>query len=156
MGNVPRFPMTIRHMKYVRAALVASAGALLIAVGVWAWRAYHYPQGLVQCMRNMAEIRRALIWETDAWPRDDQGNVLWPEKLPPVEEHLLTCPTCGEPYVFSATAPSGDRIRRDDSRRFVLWCPRPCHAGQRVFLLGDMGVRACREEGVDWHCQRVP
>jgi hypothetical protein len=76
-------------------------------------------------------------------------------------EKLLICPACKEPYIYSAIAPSGNRIPgwTDSEKRnfhfFIMWCPKPCHFNKRNFLRWDHScLPPLSDNEVSWYYQR--
>jgi hypothetical protein len=69
---------------------------------------------------------------------------------------LWICPGCGRRYVYSPVTPSGERVRPHfgEVRHFVLWCPEPCHWGERFFLWSDWGGASEADSKVSWYYQK--
>ena len=78
--------------------------------------------------------------------RDNDGNTV---------ASLGSCRCCGRPYVYSPVNPAGERLVAGDYDYFVLWCPEPCHMGQRVFLRTDHSNQAYRDDQVSWYYQKT-
>jgi hypothetical protein len=150
-------------MKPLKRITLGIGALILLAGGLWAGRAaweFWQEWQLVICrgtLRDAAytvQFEEASVGEADgarffrdrAALRDNDGNTV---------ASLGSCRCCGRPYVYSPVNPAGERLVSGDHDHFVLWCPEPCHMGQRAFLTAGKSNFAWRDDQVSWYYQKT-
>ena len=76
-----------------------------------------------------------------------------------LNKKCFNCCICKEPYIYNPVAPCGDRMhslgdKERDMGSFVMWCPKPCHSGKRVFLQTSGRTMLYSDNEISWFYQK--
>lgn len=146
-----------RRMPLILLFLSIIANMAFVTTGVW--YLWIKPELLLmRCRNNLSDISRNVEWDEIA-PKSGERRFYSDNRkaifsLTP--RHMLRCPSCKAPYIYSPVAPNGERIEHDLSgNRPILWCPSPCHRGKRAFLTNSGAVYVEQDSNVSWYYQKM-